>query len=86
MVYCLKTVGPRIAEEGIKMSQLSWSLLSSKAEKKFLLWRSSYKTLAIQELLRHVVTSCWIAHLKSPISLERCAVGLPPYHAYKGTT
>lgn len=58
----------------------------AKLKEKFLLGRSSYKTLAVQELLRHAVTSCWISHLKSPTSLERCAVGLPLYHAYKETT
>lgn len=58
----------------------------AKLKEKFLLWRSSYKTLAIQELLRHVVTSSWISHLKPPTFLERCAVGLLLYHAYKDTT
>lgn len=57
----------------------------AKLKEKFLLWRRSYKTLAIQELLRHVITSCWISHLKSSTSLERYTVGLPLYHVYKET-
>lgn len=37
------------------------------------LWRSSYKTLALQQgLLQHLITGCWISHLKSSTYPKTC--------------